>query len=75
VRSLKADRSALKKMADVEEIYSQADSEELSDSDKESVVLGRLNEYGSMIEPALSDSSQRSDSKLMRFNSLTLNLH
>lgn len=75
VRSLKDQKSALKKMDDVEEIYSQPDSEELSDSDKESVVLGRLNEYGSMIEPAISHTSERSEGKFMRFNSLSINLH
>jgi hypothetical protein len=55
---LKEFKHALKKMDDVEEIYSQPDSEELCDSDKYSVVLGRLNEYGSMIEQSLSHTSE-----------------
>lgn len=58
-------------MADVEEIYSQADSEDVSDSDKESVVLGRLNEYGSMIEPVISHGP---DPRIVRFNSLAVTL-
>jgi hypothetical protein len=74
VKSLKEHKHALKKMDDVEEIYSQPDSEELSDSDKESVVLGRLNEYGSMIDPALSHTSAQSQSKITRFNSLSVDI-
>lgn len=41
----------LKRMEDVEEIKSVADSDEKSDDDdKESVVLGRLNEYASVVD-------------------------
>lgn len=39
----------LKKIDDVEEICSQAGSEESSSSD-ESIVVGRLNEYCSMVD-------------------------
>lgn len=38
-------------MDDVEEIKSLADEDEDLDDDKESVVLGRLNEYASLVEP------------------------
>ena len=59
-------------MDDVVEIYSQPDSEEHSDSDKESIVLGRLNEYGSMIAPTAYNSII--EEKFMRFNSLNFDL-
>lgn len=50
----------LKKMDDVEEIKSMIDSEEMmSDDDKESVVLAKLNEYGSLVHPKLSAVDSR----------------
>ena len=63
-------------MDDVIEIYSLPDSQELSDSDKESVVLGRLNQYGSMIDPEISHTSviqRKVESKMMRINSVAAN--
>ena len=48
----------LKKIDDVEEIKSMNDSEQMrSDDDKESVVLARLNEYGSLVDPKKSASA------------------
>lgn len=38
-------KSVLKKMSEVSEIESLMDEEEVEESDQESVVLGRLNEY------------------------------
>lgn len=55
-------------MEDVEEIRSMVDSSELSSEDKESVVLGRLHEYGSMLDPSLSLTTPTLRSKLVSMN-------
>lgn len=68
VKSLREEKRSLKKMDDVEEIRSMVDSDELSDEDKESVVLGRLHEYGSMLDPSLSLTTPTLRSKLISMN-------
>ena len=47
-------------MTDVQEIKSLVDSEENnSDDDKVSVVLGRLKEYGSFVDPSQSEKQSK----------------
>jgi hypothetical protein len=67
VRSLRDEKKSLKKIDDVEEIRSMPDSDEIEE-DKESVVLGRLHEYGSMLDPTLSLTTPSMTSKLLSMN-------